>query len=99
MGKVTSTATTANLVSIFNEVGVDAAEIYFRIKVYYDTNVNSTTVKGKVNGHEYSKDYVVMFHGTHIADLKTYDGTEIKKYPVYDSVAGGQSMDVALSSS
>jgi hypothetical protein len=99
LGKVTSTATTANLVSVFNQVGVDAAEIYFRVKVYYDTNVAASAVSGYVNGHEYSKDYVVMFHGTHIADLKTYDGTETKKYPVYDSVAGNQSFDVALSSS
>ena len=97
LGKVSGATTSANLVSLFNAVGVDATEIYFRIKVYYDTQI--TSGNNIITGHEYSKDYVVMFHGTHIADLKIYDGTKVQSYPVFNDVDGVQTLDVAVSSS
>lgn len=100
LGVKPSTATTINLVDIFNATGIqiDATEIYFRVKINYNQfTANDGNIVG---GTEYSPVYSIMFHGTKIADLviATSDSTTVK-HPVYDSIKGRKSLEVATSAS
>ena len=62
LGRVTSTATSANLKPIYDAVSQDAVEFYYKVVVYHDLATLSSG--NKEGGVEHSAVYSIMFHGS-----------------------------------
>lgn len=89
-GKVTSTATSYDLRKIYDLLGIDFAEISYKVLLYYTTSsgTNETTT-----GTEYSNTYSLIFNQGSVGSLNVWNGSEKESYPVFDKVSND---DVAL---
>ena len=83
LGKVTSTATSANLKPIYDAVSQDAVEFYYKVVVYHDLATLSSG--NKEGGIEHSAVYSIMFHGSQIATLKVQEtASSTQTYPLFN---------------
>lgn len=83
-GKVYSaTARQTSLMAIYNLVGVDFYEVYYRIVIYY----NGNNTLGYIQGKEVSDAYSLVFRHGIANTLKLYDGAGTLSYPLYDEIA------------
>ena len=91
LGTVTSSTASATLNGIFDAVGEDAEEYYYRIVVKYTNfDAKSTSLGGMTSGTDYSDVYSIAFHGSQIGTMKIYDGSNTNSYPIYDTVQGSK---------
>lgn len=83
LGRVTSTATSANLKPIYDAVSQDAVEFYYKVVVYHDLATLSSG--NKEGGVEHSAVYSIMFHGSQIATLKVQEtASSTQTYPLFN---------------
>ena len=83
LGRVTSTATSANLKPIYDAVSQDAVEFYYKVVVYHDLATLSSG--NKEGGIEHSAVYSIMFHGSQIATLKVQETASLTQiYPLFN---------------
>ena len=81
-GKVESTDTSVSMQCIYDLVGVDFYEIYYRVIIYYD----GYNIIGPVQGKDISNTYSVMFMHGIAGTLNVYDGAGTLKYNFYDQI-------------
>jgi hypothetical protein len=82
-GKVTSTATSYDLRKVYDLLGIDFAEISYKVLLYYTTQ---TTDNETTTGTEYSNTYSLIFNQGSVGSLNVWNGSEKKSYPVFDKV-------------
>lgn len=98
LGRVTSTATSANLKPIYDAVSQDAQEFYYKVVVYHDLATLSSG--NKEGGVEHSAVYSLMFHGSQIGTLKIQESSSVtREYPLFNGSTAAQKLNVRTTAS
>lgn len=82
-GVTTSTSNKVSVMTIYNLVGVDFYELYYRVIIRYD----GTNGYGPITGSETTPTYSLIFRHGIKNTLKLYDGIGTLEYPIYDTVS------------
>lgn len=83
MGKVASTSKEYDLKSIYNNTAnIEIAEIYYKVKIYYDFYKNNE----HHTGTDVSQAYEIIFRKSQHGTLKIYDGVRKREYPTFDTI-------------
>ena len=82
-GKIESTETSYDLRNIYNFLGIDFAEISYKVLLYYSA---STGESETTTGTEYSNTYSLIFNQGITGNINIWNGSEKEIYPIFDNI-------------